>query len=115
MPTETGYCGVSDNDDDPEHCFCDKDCPTCSVSSGVTTENYETLCQSHCDDDSDCLGYDYYFYSKDFFYCTLTTVSPCPTGCRKYSEGNVGDIVNKPWPGISGCYIKLGNARECRI
>ena len=81
-----------------ERCFC-----------LATSDNYETLCMSYCDNDYKCKGYDYAKPGHPFYpHCGFYTISSCPANCSKQFKGNVGSLVNRPAPVVSGCYIKFG-------
>ena len=67
--------------------------------------NVQTECKSHCDSEDHCKGYD---FSIDYLECAFYTVSSCPAECNKENIGYIGDIINIPSPGDSGCHVKFG-------
>ena len=62
------------------------------------------ICKAACDSDEYCKG-----FVKDAAHCQIATNSSCPSGCRKYDEGNIGALITdtlwfaKPY---EGCFIK---------
>ena len=88
----------------------------CSTKKGQDTKFYErcqcsnedmSTCKAHCDEDENCKGF---VGPTEWNACQWATTSECPTGCSKYDEGSVGNILldeeyhkdNYP-----GCFVKL--------
>ena len=66
-----------------------------------------SVCKSHCDGDDNCKGY---VEILSFGHCETATTSSCSSGCTKYEEGSIGDLVfDNDFLSVSheGCYIKF--------
>ena len=69
-------------------------------------EDIET-CKEHCDQDTNCKGF---VGPTAWEACQWATTSECPTGCQKYDQGHVGDLL---WDeehhsdNYPGCFVKL--------
>ena len=71
------------------------------------------ICKIRCDSDENCKG-----YVNSGAGCHMATTSSCPSDCKKYHNGNIGELVidgslNDLTNSYEGCIIKyLGKAKH---
>ena len=88
----------------------------CAINTGGSNQFHErcqcrdediSTCKDHCDDDINCKGY---VGPTGWDACQWATTSECPSGCSKYDQGHVGEILwddDHHSDNYPGCFIKL--------
>ena len=94
-----GYCGVQGPSYEYEYCSCPTD-----------TENLQSLCKGHCNNDPQCKGY--YHNTDTDSECIFATTSDCPGDCKKHHEGYEGAIYNYVQSHYSGGHIIIDGIRN---
>ena len=101
MPDNKGACAVNFNGINIFHEECN--CHSSQLA----------ICKTTCDSDENCKG-----YVNSGAGCHMATTSSCPSGCKKYHNGNIGELVidgslNDLTNSYEGCFIKyLGKVKH---